>query len=214
MAEAGRELIGLGLFSRKRVKRVSVGTYRTPEAGPAPSIESLVDEGLLIVESGVRLAVKNQAILWALRDHADFDHLQYLEAVRERLVAAAAEGAEDADRIADELARPAPGARGGVRYEDTDEPGRLERRLDVLFGLVERLHSLLDDESYLAGLALAARDAAWEEIGAAVVESASRVAAGAPDLSWDERHQAFALLRFDLEELDAQARRDAYGSVG
>ena len=81
----------------------------------------------------------------------------------------------------------------------------------MLFGLIERLHGLLDDESYLAGLALSARDAAWEEIGEAVIESASQVGAEAPDLTWDERHQALALVRFDLDELQAKQRRDAYG---
>lgn len=191
---------------RKRVRRAPVGKYRQPPPQVAPSIQSLVEEGLLIVESGVRLAVKNQAILWTLRDHVDFDHLQYLEAVRQRLLAAADESASDADRVAAQLADP-----DRDDHSDPDEPGRLERRLDVLMGLNERLHSLVDDESYLAGLALSARDAAWEAIGAAVVDAVARAAEPPPELTWDERDHELSLLRFDLEELEAKARREAYG---
>ena len=158
---------------------MQLGTYRNPEPRAAPSIDALVDEGMQIVESGVRLAVKNQAILWVLRDHADFDHEQYLEATREQLLASAAESTGDADRTADELAEPGE----EDRYPNAAEPGRLERRLDVLLGLVTRIHELIDDESYLAGLALQARDAAWDEIGAAVIVAAlhARHRTRAPD---------------------------------
>jgi hypothetical protein len=195
----------LALFSRRsRTRRAQVGVYAPPEPRPAPSIDALVDEGLLIVESGVRLAVKNQVILWALRDRADFDHLQYLDAVRERLLAAAAESAADADRLAEHLGQPE--VRRGRRHPtgDATEPGRRERRLAVLLGLVARLRGLADDESYLAGLALAARDSAWEEIGAAVTDSALLNAPASPLATWDERDQALAEVRFELERLEAR----------
>jgi hypothetical protein len=195
-------------FGRKgRPKRVQVGTYRNPAPRAAPSTESLVDEGLQIVESGVRLAVKNQAILWVLRDGDDFDHLQYLEAVREQLLAVAAESADDADRTADQLAEPGEES----RYANSAEPGRLERRLDVLMALVARIHELVDDESYLAGLALSARDAAWDEIGAAVIVAALHAGAKLERPTGDDRDWAIAQVRFDLEEMEARARREAYG---
>jgi hypothetical protein len=195
-------------FGRKgRPKRVPVGTYRNPEPRAAPSIESLVDEGLQIVESGVRLSVKNQAILWVLRDGLDFDHNQYLDAVREQLLAVAAESAEDADRTADQLAEPGDES----RYANTAEPGRLERRLDVLMALVARIHGLVDDESYLAGLALQARDAAWDEIGAAVTHAALHAGSKLERPTGDDRDWALAQVRFDLEEMEARARLEAYG---
>ena len=195
-------------FWRKgRPKRVQLGTYRNPEPRAAPSIDALVDEGMQIVESGVKLAVKNQAILWVLRDHADFDHEQYLDATREQLLASAAESAADADRTADELAQPGE----EDRYLNTAEPGRLERRLDVLLGLVTRIHELTDDESYLAGLALQARDAAWDEIGAAVIVATLHAGTGLERPTGDDRDWAIAQVRFDLEELEARARLEAYG---
>ena len=192
---------------RRRPKRVQLGTYRNPEPRAAASIESLVDEGLQIVESGVRLAVKNQAILWALRDRADFDHLQYRDATREHLLAAAAVSATDADRTADELAKPGEER----RYANLAEPGRLERRLDVLLGLVARIHGVIDDESYLAGLALEARDAAWDEIGAAVIVAALHAGTKLERPTGDDRDWAIAQVRFDLEEMEARARLEAYG---
>ena len=195
-------------FGKKRkARRVQLGTYRNPEPRAAPSTDSLVDEGMAIVESGVRLSVKNQAILWTLRDHSDFDHLRYLEAAREQLLSAASESAEDADRIADELATP----KNDYRYANSAEPGRLERRLDVLMGLVARIHELTDDESYLAGLALSARDAAWEEIGAAVIHAALHAGTKLERPTGDDRDWAIAQVRFDLEEMEARARLEAYG---
>jgi hypothetical protein len=199
----------VGLFSRtRRPKRVQLGTYRNPEPRAAPSTESLVDEGLQIVESGVKLAVKNQSILWALRDGADFDHLQYLEATREQLLGAAAESAADADRVAAELADP---HQEDPRYDSSGEPGRLERRLEVLLGLVARIHGLLDDESYLAGLALQARDAAWEEIGGAVKHAALHAGTKLDRPTGDDRDYAIAQVRLDLDEMEARARLEAYG---
>ncbi len=191
---------------KRRPRRVQLGTYRNPEPRAAPSTESLVDEGLQIVESGVKLAVKNQAILWVLRDGHDFDHLQYLEAVREQMLAVAAESADDADRTADELADP----REKSRYANSAEPGRLERRLDVLMALVARIHERIDDESYLAGLALSARDAAWDEIGAAVTHAALHAGTKLDRPTGDDRDWAIAQVRFDLEEMEARARLEAY----
>ena len=197
-----------GLFGRKgKPRRVQLGTYRNPEPRAAPSIDALVDEGMQIVESGVKLAVKNQAILWVLRDGLAFDHTQYLDATREQLLAVAAESADDADRTADQLAEPGEES----RYANTAEPGRLERRLDVLMALVARIHELVDDESYLAGLALSARDAAWDEIGAAVVVAALHAGTALERPTGDERDWAIAQVRFDLEEMEARARLEAYG---
>ena len=196
------------LFWRKRgPKRAQVGTYRNPEPRAAPSIESLVDEGLQIVESGVKLAVKNQAIMWALRDGADFDHVQYLDAARDQLLAVAAASADDADRTADVLAEPGEQS----RYANTAEPGRLERRLDVLMAMVARIHELIDDESYLAQLALEARDAAWHEIGGAVTRAALHAGTGLERPTGDDRDWAIAQVRFDLEEMETRVRREAYG---
>jgi hypothetical protein len=201
--------MSLALFPRrKRTRRARVGVYEPPEPRALPSIDALVEEGLLIIESGVRLSVKNQAILWALRDGVPFDHLQYLRAVREQLLATAAESAEDAERIAAQLAHPVRGPGRWNADDEAAEPGRLERRLAVLRGLSTRLHALTDDESYLARLALSARDAAWEEIGTTVKATAMLAGRTDPHTTWDERDAALARVRFDLEELEARRERD------
>jgi hypothetical protein len=193
------------LFPRKRMK---FRKFEPPAPRPAPPIESLVDEGLLILSTGIRMAVKNQAILWVLRDGDDFDHERYLETVRDLVLDAADEAVADADRIA-ESDDPDP--------DETDEsyeiakaidPDRRERRQLVLRGMSERLAVLADDEAYLAGLALEARDAAWDEIGGAVTASALRVVPGAKGVTGEDRDRAMALVRFDLEEMEQ--RRDSY----
>lgn len=183
----------MALFSRKR--RANVGTYQRIPKQPMPPLESQVDEGELIARAGVRMAVKNRAILWALRDHADFDHEQYLAATRDELLATAGEADANAERLAVELDGPENAS------DQPTQQGRLVRRRQVLIGLSERLRDLADDEAQLAGLALEARDAAWEEIGAAVKATALLSGPDASRPTGDDRDWALAQVRFDLEEM-------------
>ena len=194
------------LFPRR--KALKFRKFEPPEPRPAPPFDTLVDEGLLIATTGVRMAVKNEAIMWVLRDGADFDHERYLASVRDRMLAAAAETIADADRVAAQL---------DVELDFDDEtqrsidiaraidPDRRERRELVLRGTSERLTQLADDEAFLAGLALEARDAAWEEIGDAVTANALRSLPSGSTVTGEDRDRALASVRFDLEDLERQA---------
>lgn len=189
------------LFPRKRLK---FRKFEPPAPRPAPPIESLVDEGLLILSTGIRMAVKNQAILWVLRDGADFDHERYLETVRDLVLDAAAEATADADRIAGQDDRDADETDESYEIAKAIDPDRRERRQLVLRGMTERLTRLADDEPYLAGLALEARDAAWDEIGSAVTAAALRASPDGPSVGGEDRDRAMALVRFDLEEMEQE----------
>lgn len=193
------------LFPRKRLK---FRKFEPPEPRPLPAIESLVDEGLLILSTGIRMSVKNQAILWTLRDGEDFDHERYLQTVRELVLEAAAEATADADRLAQEDDQHPRADDESYEIAKAIDPDRRERRQRVLRGMSDRLTALADDEAFLAGLALEARDAAWSEIGSAVTAAALRASPDGPSVSGEDRDRAMALVRFDLEEMEEE--RNSY----
>lgn len=193
------------LFPRKRMK---FRKFEPPAPRPAPPMESLVDEGLLILETGIRMAVKNQAILWTLRDGDDFDHERYLQTVRDMVLEAADEATADADRIAATDDRDPDETDESYEIAKAIDPDRRERRQLVLRGMTERLTALADDEAYLAGLALEARDAAWDEIGDAVTAAALRASPEGPSVGGEDRDLAMALVRFDLEDMERE--RNSY----
>lgn len=189
------------LFPRK--KRFRFRKFEPPEPRPALPIETLIDEGLLIVTTGIRMAVKNQAILWVLRDGEDFDVDKYLQSTRDLVLAASAEATADANRI-EAMPEVEDWEDESVARARAIDPDRRERRQNMLRGMSARLDALADDEAFLAGLALEARDAAWEEIGGAVTANALRSFPEAPHVRGEEHDRALALVRFDLEDLERE----------
>ena len=133
------------------------------------SIERIVEEGLLIALSAVRMAVKNHIIVGALREHRDFADADYAAAVRtelNRLVRQNEEDAERTGRLRKILARQRSA------FEVTDD-----RRLDVRqLGLRRRVHlklaaalrTVADDDAQVAALLDRARQDASEEIRSAL----------------------------------------------
>ncbi|TFD31026.1 hypothetical protein [Cryobacterium cryoconiti] len=153
------------------------------------SIERIVEEGLLIALSAVRMAVKNHIIVGALREHRDFASADYAAAARtelNRLVSQNEEDAERAGRQRRDLARQ------WSAFEATDD-----RKLDVRqLGLRRRVHlelaaalsAVADDDEQVAGLLEHARQDASEEIGSAL---AARLA----DQTVDRREPDYAQRR-------------------
>ncbi|MFO7690767.1 MAG: hypothetical protein R6W83_09495 [Cryobacterium sp.] len=64
-----------------------------------PSEARIVDEGIMIALSAVRMAVKNHIIVGALREHRDFDRLEYAETARAELDTLARQNEEYAERV-------------------------------------------------------------------------------------------------------------------
>lgn len=159
----------MAFFRRKNNLRL--GRYTPPESFPVTPLETLVDEGVLIATSAIRLAVTNLAILRTLRDGEQFDLDWYLHAVREQLELLASEKYGDADRIAERIST-APYR--GLREPQAYEPERLERRRLMSKKLAERLLALAGDDAWVEQLALASRDAALDELAHAVTAAALR----------------------------------------
>jgi len=164
------------LRRRLRRGRVDVGRYEAPEPTAPLPVAEIAEEGLLIAASAVRMAVKNRQIVRALRDRADYSEKAAVSAAREVFTALAREKRDDVDRLEDILdhARDRPGrAQHQTDYRGADAE-LLERREQVSDILADRLDDLAADDEYLHGIVDAARNAAWDEIGASIEAKLAR----------------------------------------
>jgi hypothetical protein len=166
----------------------------------AATLDDLVAEGMLIVGSAVRLSVSNQAIVRALREHADFDSEWYSTAVVQQLALLADEKESDAARVAEELAA-ATGRTGRARHQ-SDYRQRdvlhLRQRKAMLDSLVHEIRAREGDDAYVESLAAASRLAASDEIRGAIRDSALRTVPRADLLSAEERRKRVLALRAEL----------------
>jgi len=157
--------------NRLRRGRVDVGTYEAPEPTDPVPIEDIAEEGVLIAASAVRMTVKNRQIVRALRDRADYSEKSAMAAAREVFRALAREKREDVERL-DEILE-ATRDRPGRALHQTDyrkgDADRLERREQVSDIMADRLDELAEDDDYVRGTVDAAREAAWDEIGASII---------------------------------------------
>jgi len=162
---------------RKR-RRVNLGKFVAPEALPPASVDELVDEGVLISASAVRLAVKNLIITSSLRDELAFDQSRHIAAVGDELRALADERDADAERIGAD--RRGSHLRPGLAEHFHDYRGgdaeALARREEYSRRLAERLRELAGDEEFARTMAARAQEAAWEEIAASVKARLTRAA--------------------------------------
>lgn len=158
------------LRTRLRRGRVDVGTYEAPEPVEPLPVEEIAEEGLLIAASAVRMAVKNRQIVRALRDRADYSEKNAVAAAREVFRALAREKRDEVERL-DEIIE-ATRDRPGRALHQTDyrkgDADRLERREQVSDILADRLDELAEDDAYVLSVVDAARESAWEEIGASI----------------------------------------------
>lgn len=190
----------------RRAPRIDLGRYVAPPPLPEPSLDDLVDEGVLIAAAGVRLAVKNLVIRTSLRDRLDYSETRYREGVREELLNLAHEKRVDAARIGAQLARARE--RDGRPTHATDyrtiDAAPLARREEVSRALSQRLEQLSDDEAFVLALVRTARSDAWREIGASIEAVAARRSAPVDDDYGRERAERMMHLLGDLAELEAR----------
>ncbi len=185
----------------RRQKEAHLGTYRTPPPADPIPLKDIVDEGVFIAAGAVRMSVKNQAIIRTLRDRDDFEHGWFTGAVILELEALALERHDESDRVAQEIPRAA--ARSGTAEFQHDyragDVAKLRLRKKALSALARRLRELATEPDYIAGLASAARENAWEEIQDAISATALRLAERSEPLSDLERQSRMSEVRFDLE---------------
>lgn len=198
------------LRTRLRRGRVDVGTYEAPEPVEPLPVEEIAEEGLLIAASAVRMAVKNRQIVRALRDRADYSEKNAVAAAREVFRALAREKRDEVERL-DEIIE-ATRDRPGRALHQTDyrkgDADRLERREQVSDILADRLDELAEDDAYVLSVVDAARESAWEEIGASITAKLLR----RPELEAHTReykeHRAVRLrelVKVDLPLLEASS---------
>jgi hypothetical protein len=182
---------------------VDLGTYEHPPVAPLAPIGRVVDEGVMISASAVRMSLKNRLIVAALRDHESYDPAAITEAAREQLAAVAAESAATAERLDEVRADP-----DYVRPEmDDDEHGAMRdeeysRRPTVHRTLAAALLELADDPEAVEKLVEAARIDAAQEIGREVVGGLrARDFAADPDYEATRRQRLQSLISVDLAAL-------------
>lgn len=147
---------------------MNVGTYKPAPLEPIAPIARVVEEGVLITASSVRMAIKNRLIVGALRDDRKFDAESLGEAARREFLALADENASTAARL-DRLGHFAYTAQDAdfsdpfVDEDEIDEQHR--RRPEVHRALAEALKAEAENPERIRAIVEQARDDAWEEIG-------------------------------------------------
>ncbi|TPW73986.1 hypothetical protein [Schumannella soli] len=153
----------MALFGRRR--RVNVGRYVAPDPTVPAPVERVVEEGVLIIETAVRMSVKNAVILSSLRDRLDLDRTSLRRHAADELRAAAAHELESLERVraaaAAAAGKPKPRYVGDVKGVGEPIDVAAER---VRPALAERLRELAADEAHLDALVERARTEAWSEI--------------------------------------------------
>jgi hypothetical protein len=147
---------------------VNVGTYKPLPQEPIAPIDRVVEEGVLITASSVRMAIKNKVIVGALRDDRKFDAEALGEAAREEFLALADENITTAKRLErlGHWAYSTGDADIGDPFVDEDEIDEEHRRRPkVHYALAKALRAEADNPERIRAIVEQARDDAWEEIG-------------------------------------------------
>lgn len=195
-------------WSKKRKRRGGQGSRRLPRRVLAP-VEEIVEQGLLVADVAVRMTVKNDIIMNALKRHVDYDEGQIVEMVRSATEALAEERERDAQHISRMIGEIRDTGRSSWSESDygNDDNRTLKHRLEVYEGVAAQLRERADDETYLTETANRARDLAWGEIGDSLKERATHpYYSGGHDAEYrDHREERIQqLIEHELTELVQQ----------
>jgi hypothetical protein len=176
----------VAFFRRKR--RVNVGEYKPAELIPPAPIDRVVEEGLLIATTAVRMHVKNHLIVDALRRDVNFD--------------------------ADALAEVASTEYKLIADQNEELAARQpeERYATIYSSLAEALRKAAADPERITQIVEEARDQAWNEVSGAVYAKLSDWAGDPvrdPDYEREKATRLRALIAIDLAGLQENAR-DVY----
>jgi hypothetical protein len=181
---------------------------RDDDAPPPPTDAELavqVEEGLLIVTTGLRLSARNRVVLDVLRDGADVREASLVEAVRADAMALADEQRDAIARI-ERIRERAAGRRGqalhGADYRQGDVVP-LARRARIAELLAERLEALALDQEALLAIVRAARGSAMDDMFDAALRRLHPTPSLADPGHDDRLAELHALLRGLADDLDA-----------
>ena len=175
--------------------------------GRAP-ISRIVDEGVLIALSSVRMAVKNDIIVAGLGEHADYDLARFADSARREMLALARENQESGERVRAERKELTSST---WRYDLTQDQlmdlRQLKLRRRVHKRLALALRNLADDEEQVGRLVADAQHAASEEVQDAMHTRLMRLSIDPLDPDYQlhraERTEMFLLVDLALLQLKA-----------
>lgn len=190
---------------------------RLPQRTLAP-VDDIVEQGLLVADVAVRMSVKNEIIMNALKRHVDYHEHEIVDMVRDGLNELAEERERDAahiERMRTEIRRTGRSSWSDSEYGN-DDNRTLRHRQEVYEGVAAHLRERAADETYLRSTAERARTAAWGEIGDSLQERATHpyYSGGAsPEYQAARQDRIDAFIARDLAEL-MQRTRDGASSAG
>jgi len=165
----------------------------------------LVDEGVLVARSALRMTLKNLVIMHSLRDAQPWQHDTITSLARDAVADLIAELGATAERIEADVERyVARAGRSSRTQRHRAELSRLTMRARTARGVVERLRELHDDPEAIDALVRVARDDMLTELTQARLQPERE----AMQQSDDERRAAMEGVVADLLEL--QQQRDAW----
>jgi hypothetical protein len=177
-----------------------------------PSTERIVDEGMLIALSAVRMAVKNRIIVSALRERTDYADADYTAMARREIHEVARQNDEDStrvERLGSHLSRTTKSGKGREVENKRRDVIRLGRRRTLHDHVAERLRELAADDARVAELVEKARADALEEINDALAARllAQRIDPSQPGYAEARSERMQAVAAVDLAALAKQKRR-------
>jgi len=173
-------------------------------------ITRIVDEGLLIALSSVRMAVKNDIIVAGLGEHADYDTARFADSTRRELLALAGENLESALRVARQRKELTSSSwRYDLSQDQLMDIRQLKLRKRVHKRLAAALLAVADDAEHVDRLVRDAQHAASDELQDAMHSRLMRLSIDPADPEYlrsrAERTEMFLLVDLALLQLKADA---------
>ncbi|WP_146181277.1 hypothetical protein [Homoserinimonas hongtaonis] len=170
------------------------------------TVESAVEEGLMLAEYACRLKLRNLIVIEALTSESSYDPRNHLAGAKSVLSQLITESEHAADRLSWEITE-VEGLRGRAEhahdYQSADERN-LQHRSDVAVALAHKLAERRDDEAYLLDLIERARVDAWSDVSRALQESLDRSTIIVDDDYERARGERVSELLGDLAALERQ----------
>ena len=147
---------------------MNLGKYKPLPKEPIAPIDRVVEEGVLITGSSVRMAIKNKVIVSALRDDLNFDADALAEAARQEFLALAQENTDTAkrlERLGNLAYSPGDADISDPFFDEDDIDEEHRRRPQVHRALAEALEAEAENPDLIRSIVEHSRDDALDEIG-------------------------------------------------
>lgn len=145
-----------------------------PQRVLAP-VEEIVEQGMLVADVAVKMSVKNEIIMNALKHKNDYNPSEVRNLVKRAVIDLRAEREADAKRVEqmlEEIKRNGYSAISETEF-GTQDSATLRHRGAVYHGVAKQLADRLEDHEYLKSRADKAWELAWGEISESLKNRAS-----------------------------------------